>query len=68
MRARRMNRFFRIIKRLPDNALKIKAFTIVFGNADKETMDMVAEATGGRVFDAKIHTLDHICQQIRGYQ
>jgi Ca-activated chloride channel family protein len=60
--------FLNYYRTLPDNAQRIKTFTILFGNADEATMEAIAEATGGRVFDAKSEALDFIFKQIRGYQ
>jgi Ca-activated chloride channel family protein len=60
--------FLGYYRSLPDNAQRIKTFTIMFGAADEETMETIAEATGGRVFDAKSHPLNFIFKQIRGYQ
>jgi Ca-activated chloride channel family protein len=49
-------------------AQSIKTFVILFGEADEKEMAEVAEATGGRVFDAKKTPLETIFKQIRGYQ
>lgn len=55
-------------KSLPEEAQRIKTFTILFGEADEKAMESIAEATGGRVFDAKSESLSLIFKQIRGYQ
>jgi len=49
-------------------AQNIKTFVILFGEADEEEMSAIADATGGRVFDAKQTPLETIFKQIRGYQ
>lgn len=46
----------------------IKTFTILFGEADEGAMQGIADATGGRVFDAQTETLNFIFKEIRGYQ
>jgi Ca-activated chloride channel homolog len=46
----------------------IKTFTILFGEADEGAMQAIANATGGRVFDAKSEALNFIFKEIRGYQ
>ncbi len=53
---------------LREDAQRIKTFTILFGKADEKTMESIAEATGGRMFDAKSESLNFIFKQIRGYQ
>jgi Ca-activated chloride channel family protein len=56
------------LRSFPDNVGRVKTFSIMFGNADEETMTSISEITGGRVFDGKSHPLDHIFKEIRGYQ
>jgi len=53
---------------LPEEAQRIKTFTILFGRAQEDTMASVAETTGGRMFDAKSESLSFIFKKIRGYQ
>lgn len=53
---------------LPENARNIRTFTILFGNADRASMEAIAEATGGRMFDARTTPLSVIFKDIRGYQ
>jgi Ca-activated chloride channel family protein len=55
------------IRGLP-GAEGIRAFTILFGEADQDTMQSIAEATGGRMFDASQASLPLIFKEIRGYQ
>jgi len=62
------SRFLSYYESLPGEGRRIKTFTILFGNADKEAMDSIAKATGGRVFDAQSQSLDFIFKKIRGYQ
>jgi Ca-activated chloride channel family protein len=50
------------------NNQPIKTFAILFGEADEDTMQTIAGATGGRVFDAKSEALNQIFKEIRGYQ
>jgi Ca-activated chloride channel family protein len=52
-----------------DDAVKsIRVFPIVFGNADVDEMKSLAEATGGRAFEAKPGALAKVFKDIRGYQ
>jgi Ca-activated chloride channel family protein len=60
--------FLSYYRSLPEEAQRIKTFTILFGDADKEEMESIAEATGGRTFDARHESLSLIFKQIRGYQ
>lgn len=46
----------------------IRVFPIVFGNADAGQMQALAEATGGKAFDAKVGSLAMVFKDIRGYQ
>lgn len=46
----------------------IRVFPIVFGNADAKQMQALAEATGGKAFDAKAGSLAMVFKDIRGYQ
>jgi Ca-activated chloride channel homolog len=52
-----------------DDAVKsIRVFPIVFGNADADEMKSLAEATGGKSFEAKPGALAKVFKDIRGYQ
>jgi Ca-activated chloride channel family protein len=53
---------------LLSSARGIRTFTVVFGQADRTTMEGIAAATGGRSFDGTKDPLDFIFKQIRGYQ
>lgn len=53
---------------LPAAAQGIRTFTVLFGNADKDTMGNIAESTGGRMFDGTTQSLSLIFKEIRGYQ
>ncbi len=46
----------------------IRVFPIVFGEASAEEMKTLAEATGGKAFDAKSQSLSLVFKDIRGYQ
>jgi len=47
---------------------RIKTFTVLFGEADREVMDKIAAITGGRSFDGRKKSLSEIFKTIRGYQ
>ncbi len=51
-----------------DTVKSIRVFPIVFGNADADEMKSLAEATGGKAFDAKPGSLAKVFKDIRGYQ
>jgi Ca-activated chloride channel homolog len=51
-----------------DTVKSIRIFPIVFGNADADEMKSLAEATGGKAFDAKTGSLAKVFKDIRGYQ
>ena len=53
---------------LPDAVRRVAVFPVLFGEADTDDMQAVAELTGGRLFDAKSQSLADIFKQIRGYQ
>ena len=54
---------------MQDDAVKsIRVFPIVFGNADADEMKSLAEATGGKAFEAKPGALAKVFKDIRGYQ
>jgi Ca-activated chloride channel family protein len=53
---------------LGPEARGIRAFTVVFGDAEPEAMKEIARLTGGRSFDGTRDRLDAIFKQIRGYQ
>ncbi len=62
------DQFLSYYRSLPEDAQQIKTFTILFGQAEESDMEAIAEATGGRVFNAKSEPLNVIFKQIRGYQ
>ncbi len=62
------DQFLNIYRKLPEDVRNIKTFTILFGNADVDTMTKIAQATGGQVFDGQKQSLNFIFKQIRGYQ
>jgi Ca-activated chloride channel family protein len=51
-----------------DDYAGIPTFPIIFGGADKEEMEALAELTGGRAFDSTKHSLSQVFKKIRGYQ
>lgn len=60
--------FERFYNSLPNDAQQIRTFTILFGNADEDAMESIAEETGGRMFNARSDALSFVFKQIRGYQ
>jgi len=61
--------FLRYYRRsLPSVAQRIKTFTVLFGDADVDSMTNVAGTTGGRVFDSQKQSLSQVFKHIRGYQ
>jgi Ca-activated chloride channel family protein len=53
---------------LSPEAKQIKTFAILFGEAQQEALQRIADETGGRLFDARSESLNSIFKQIRGYQ
>lgn len=62
------SRFLSYYRGLPQEVQGVKTFTVLFGQAEKEAMEEIAKATGGRVFDARSESLSLIFKKIRGYQ
>lgn len=60
--------FLNYYRSLPANVKAVRTFTILFGDSSVQEMEAIAEATGGRVFDAQSASLSSIFKQIRGYQ
>lgn len=59
--------FFARYASLPEDVKQTKTFTVLFGEADRETMEEIATATGGRSFDGRKKSLSEIFKTIRGY-
>jgi Ca-activated chloride channel homolog len=53
---------------LPAAARGIRTFTVLFGDASPKELQQIADATGGKVFDARTTSLTDIFKEIRGYQ
>lgn len=53
---------------LPDDARGIRVFTVLFGEARPKDLAMIADLTGGRVFDGRQGNLATVFREIRGYQ
>lgn len=60
--------FKRFYEQLPPQVRQVKTFTVMFGDADPEQMQQIADLTGGRVFDGRKGDLASVFKQIRGYQ
>ena len=63
-----LDEFLSYYHTLPGTVQEIPTFTVLFGNADVDEMNAIAENTGGRVFNAQSDSLSTIFKQIRGYQ
>lgn len=61
-------RFLSQYQNYPPDIQQIRTFAILFGDADADSMERVAETTGGRVFDGRDESLSFVFKQIRGYQ
>lgn len=53
---------------LPEDIRRIKTFTVLFGDADADSLAALAATTGGRVFDGRTEMLSQVFKHIRGYQ
>ena len=62
------NEFRNFYNSLPENAQQVRTFTVLFGDADEDAMQEIADVTGGRLFDGTSDSLSFIFKQIRGYQ
>jgi Ca-activated chloride channel family protein len=60
--------FRELYRRHHDDYAGIPTFPIVFGDADKQEMETLANLTGGRAFDSTKHSLSQVFKKIRGYQ
>lgn len=55
-------------RQLPAEQRAVPTFAVVFGESPEAEMTQIAEATGGRVFDARKSSLADVFREIRGYQ
>ena len=53
---------------LPEKDMGIKIFAIQFGEARSEELQILTNATGGKLFDSRKTALPAIFKEIRGYQ
>ncbi len=60
--------FLKVLRALPPAAQQIRTFPILFGEANPEALQQVADATGGKVFDSRSTSLSEAFKEIRGYQ
>ena len=60
--------FDRYYREHSDEVADIRTFPVLFGEANEAEMQMLAERTGGRLFDSRKHTLAEVFKSIRGYQ
>ena len=47
---------------------QVKIFPILFGDADKRELSLVANSSGGKLFDGKNKNLADVFKEIRTYQ
>ena len=60
--------FLQDFHRLPEDARQIKAFTVLFGEANPNDLRQLADVSGGKVFDSRNTALSVVFKEIRGYQ
>lgn len=53
---------------LPAGQRAIPTFAVIFGDSPEGEMKEIAQATGGKVFDARKSSLSDVFREIRGYQ
>ncbi|ALN88822.1 von Willebrand factor type A domain protein [Lysobacter capsici] len=63
-----LQEFLRWRESQDDAVRSIRVFPIIFGEADASEMKSLADATGGKAFDAKSQSLALVFKDIRGYQ
>jgi Ca-activated chloride channel family protein len=61
------NQFIADFHSLPENAQKIKAFTVLLGEANPTDLQKLADLSGGKVFDGRNTSLNVVFKEIRGY-
>ncbi len=59
---------FRSYYQSTDGLKEIRTFTILFGEAQADPLQRIAQLTGGQMFDASKVPLSKIFKEIRGYQ
>lgn len=64
----KLDAFLTAHEALPESARQIKVFPIIFGEADRKELNLIAEVSGGRVFDGNKANLSNVFKEIRGYQ
>jgi Ca-activated chloride channel family protein len=62
------DRFLADVRALPPELQGVRVFTVLFGEASPKELQQIADATGGRVFDARSANLADVFKEIRGYQ
>ena len=60
--------FISFLNALPAQARTVRAFPVLFGEADPAALHQIAEETGGKVFDSRSASLSEVFKEIRGYQ
>ena len=60
--------FVNNLQSLPPQLRNVRVFPVLFGEADPEALQQVAQATGGQRFDARSGDLSQVFKEIRGYQ
>ena len=60
--------FIAFLNALPAQALTVRTFPVLFGEADPAALHQIAEETGGKVFDSRSSSLSEVFKEIRGYQ
>jgi len=61
-------RFLSDLNALPQDLQGIRVFSVLFGEANPKELQRIADATGGKVFDARSTALASVFKDIRGYQ
>jgi Ca-activated chloride channel family protein len=62
------DRFLADVRRLPPDVQNVRVFSVLFGEANPAELQQIADATGGKVFDARTANLADVFKEIRGYQ
>jgi len=61
-------RFLSDLNGMPEDLQGIRVFSVLFGEANPKELQRIADATGGKVFDARKAGLASVFKDIRGYQ
>lgn len=60
--------FVQEVKKAGIESGQVRVYPVLFGEGDKSQLDLIANSTGGRVFDGRTQALSAVFKQIRSFQ